>query len=548
MSKTLRYDALVVRALALELESRFTGARLYTVRFARGGRTLRLATGRGTIAWRLHPHRGGFRIARPGREPGNIAVGAECRVAGVESLPDERVLVFRFRSEDENKEAVAGIVVQLFGTHADAFALDAEGKIMAALRAETGDQRTRGVSWEPPIPSRRQGIETPVEASVFRALFEGADPREWTARLLTSVGWTSPINAAPIIGQAAGAGEDAIEAAYKRYVEVCHGPPSPVLLDLDGVAQPYPRPLPGLPGEAVPDLVTAFARSTGESPQTEAEMALTAIAARRKRIRKRRDRLRDEEEGAAAEAAHLRRDGSLLLSQAHAVQRGQGVAELDDYAGGTVRIELDPALDAAANAEAMFDRARKRDRAAHRIPEFLRAAADEDARLARMMERIRAGEESLAAEVLDRISLPTDGPGEGKATERLPYRRYRSRNGLEIRVGRGARFNDQLTLRHSRPDDIWLHARDVGGAHVVLVWGRRDQNPPASDLVDAAMLAALHSRARTAATVPVDWTRRKYVRKPRKARPGVVTLERAKTLFVQPDAEAAERLRLPDQA
>ncbi len=90
-----------------------------------------------------------------------------------------------------------------------------------------------------------------------------------------------------------------------------------------------------------------------------------------------------------------------------------------------------------------------------------------------------------------------------------------------------------------------MHARDVAGAHVVLSWGRRDQNPPEQDVRDAAVLAALHSRGRTSGTVPVDWTRRKYVRKPRKTAPGVVVLERGKTLFVEPDAALERRLRDP---
>jgi len=96
---------------------------------------------------------------------------------------------------------------------------------------------------------------------------------------------------------------------------------------------------------------------------------------------------------------------------------------------------------------------------------------------------------------------------------------------------------------HSAPEDIWLHARDAGGAHVLLRWGRRDENPPRADLLEAAALAALHSRARTSALVPVDWTRRKYVRKPRKAAPGQVVLERASTVFVAPDPALERRLR-----
>jgi predicted ribosome quality control (RQC) complex YloA/Tae2 family protein len=109
-------------------------------------------------------------------------------------------------------------------------------------------------------------------------------------------------------------------------------------------------------------------------------------------------------------------------------------------------------------------------------------------------------------------------------------------------VGRGARRNDELTFHHSSPNDVWLHARHAAGAHVVLRWEEHG-NPPARDLAEAAVLAALHSRARGSGSVPVDWTRRKHVRKPRKAPPGTVVIERAQTLFVEPDALLEEQLR-----
>jgi predicted ribosome quality control (RQC) complex YloA/Tae2 family protein len=76
----------------------------------------------------------------------------------------------------------------------------------------------------------------------------------------------------------------------------------------------------------------------------------------------------------------------------------------------------------------------------------------------------------------------------------------------------------------------------------VLRW-EEEGNPPARDLAEAAVLAALHSRARGSGSVPVDWTRRKHVRKPRKAPPGTVVIERAQTLFVEPDAALEEQLR-----
>lgn len=124
-----------------------------------------------------------------------------------------------------------------------------------------------------------------------------------------------------------------------------------------------------------------------------------------------------------------------------------------------------------------------------------------------------------------------------------PYRSYRSSGGLEIRVGRGAAANDQLTFHYASPNDVWLHARDAAGAHVVLRW-TRNESPPARDLEEAAMLAAWHSRMRSSTLVPVDWTRRKYVRKGRGDPPGRVRVERARTVFVRPDAALERALRV----
>ncbi|MEP7066065.1 MAG: NFACT RNA binding domain-containing protein [Gemmatimonadota bacterium] len=123
-----------------------------------------------------------------------------------------------------------------------------------------------------------------------------------------------------------------------------------------------------------------------------------------------------------------------------------------------------------------------------------------------------------------------------------PFRTYRSSGGLEIWVGRGALSNDTLTFRESSPGDVWLHARDAAGAHVVLRWSR-DEPPPARDLEEAAVLAAWHSKSRGSALVPVDWTRRKYVRKAKGGAPGVVLVQRSETIFVKPDERVERTLR-----
>jgi hypothetical protein len=171
----------------------------------------------------------------------------------------------------------------------------------------------------------------------------------------------------------------------------------------------------------------------------------------------------------------------------------------------------------------------------------------------RIYDEVRSMERALAS-LPQRIAAfelaPADAPAPETQLERQaaaraparPFRTYRSSGGLEIWVGRGAESNDTLTFHESSPRDVWLHARDATGAHVVLRWSR-DEPPPARDLEEAAVLAAWHSKSRGSGLVPVDWTRRKYVRKARGGAPGLVLVQRSETIFVKPDERVERRLR-----
>lgn len=178
--------------------------------------------------------------------------------------------------------------------------------------------------------------------------------------------------------------------------------------------------------------------------------------------------------------------------------------------------------DAIAVAERLYKEARKMERALEDLP-----------------VRIAALEGGPQSSPFAKRRAPETAEGEPK---RLPYRSYRSSGGIEILVGRGARANDELTYDVARPDDVWLHARDVTGAHVVMRW-TQEGAPPARDLHEAAALAAWHSRARGSTVVPVDWTRRRHVRRARGGPAGRAIVQRAKTVMARPSAELERRLR-----
>jgi len=101
-----------------------------------------------------------------------------------------------------------------------------------------------------------------------------------------------------------------------------------------------------------------------------------------------------------------------------------------------------------------------------------------------------------------------------------------------ILVGRNSWQNEELTFHLAQAEDVWLHAKGVPGAHVVIRSQGRDV--PERTLIEAAELAAQHSAARDEQSVSVDYTLRKNVRRPKGARPGQVLYRGQKTLVVQP--------------
>ena len=102
-------------------------------------------------------------------------------------------------------------------------------------------------------------------------------------------------------------------------------------------------------------------------------------------------------------------------------------------------------------------------------------------------------------------------------------------DGTVILVGKNNLQNDKLTAS-AQPNEVWLHAKDMPGSHVIIV----GENPSDKTIGEAASLAAYYSKGRSSSRVPVDYTLRKYVKKPGGARPGFVIYTHQKTLSVQP--------------
>jgi len=279
----------------------------------------------------------------------------------------------------------------------------------------------------------------------------------------------------------------------------------------------------------------------------------------------------------AQEAQRFRRWGELLQSAHGKVARGATTARVPDYyADGMpeVDVPLDPALDLEANIAHYFRRYRKFRDAIGPIEDRLLADYDrlDDlhtatieandlafaatfgrvGRIAPLARTDLAAPQALAALLAlgDQLqaagTLPAPRPpaprrADAAASRDLPYRAFTSKTGKPILVGRGDKHNDALSIKVARGSDLWLHARDLAGAHVIVRLDRHEEVDHET-LLDAANLAAHYSRGKTDTLVDVQYTRAKHVRKPKGYPPGMVTVAEGRTIAVRPDPDRIARL------
>jgi hypothetical protein len=260
-------------------------------------------------------------------------------------------------------------------------------------------------------------------------------------------------------------------------------------------------------------------------------------------------------------ADDLARRAQIFVVAAASAPRGADRLRATDWASGEARdveLPIDPARGAREQIDALFKRARRLKEGAKIAQARIDAARSSLDGLVAALANLAAPEadfDAIAASA--RTAAPHDfkgapsssarepaGPAPGKGGRDLPrppYRLFFGASGARILVGRGAAHNDALTHRVARPHDLWLHAKDRNGAHVVVAL-EKGASCPADLLVEAAHLAAHFSDAREERLVDVQYTPRKYLRKPRGSPPGLVVVDREKVLVLRKDDATLKRL------
>lgn len=244
----------------------------------------------------------------------------------------------------------------------------------------------------------------------------------------------------------------------------------------------------------------------------------------------------------------FREKGDLINANIYRLEKGQASCTLEDFLTGEPReIALDPKLTPAQNAQKYYSEYKKLDTAEKMLTELIKKGADEIKYLDSVLDSVsRAETDSELSEI--RRELSEQGYiRTGKAVDKRSAKlsdplKFRSSEGFEILVGRNNRQNDQLTLKTAKASDIWLHTKDIAGSHVII--RTEGKTPSEKTILEAAQLAAFHSKGKSGSGVPVDYVAVKFVKKPTGAKPGMVIFTNNRTLYVTPDESVVAKLRV----
>ncbi|GAC1587802.1 MAG: hypothetical protein NVS3B25_03990 [Hymenobacter sp.] len=271
-----------------------------------------------------------------------------------------------------------------------------------------------------------------------------------------------------------------------------------------------------------------------------------ALEMETKQLRQLLERRADEAGTAAAHArqrlyalaheAGYRHTADLIMAHLHAIPAGAAQVEvLDFYTNQPRIIKLKPIEKPQRTAENLYRKGKNQQIEERELTE--RIARRETEALA-ALERLEELDTVPALAELRGLRAwrkqhgldPT--PAAAKAAAELPFKVFEDR-GFTILVGRNAANNDLLTQKYAHKDDLWLHAKDVTGSHVVIRH-RAGQPVPEPVVEHAAMLAGWYSRRQHDSLCPVTVTPKKFVRKPKGALPGQVVVERERVVLVKP--------------
>lgn len=247
--------------------------------------------------------------------------------------------------------------------------------------------------------------------------------------------------------------------------------------------------------------------------------------------------------------------GELITSNIYTIKKGMTKVKLNNFYSENfeeIEIRLDPNLTPAENAQKYFKKYNKEKRTFIALQDQIKQNNEELLYLESVLSSVSSCTDEydikeIRAELSEQGFLKRQKNSKNnkqKSSKRAKPLHYISSDGFHIYVGKNNTQNDELTLRFAKPLDMWFHTKDIAGSHVIVV--SEGKEIPNSTLNEAANLAAYYSKATNSSLVPVDYTPKKFIKKPNGAKPGMVIYETNKTAYITPNEKLIENIKKID--
>lgn len=557
--KLMPFDGIVTRAVTNELQEKLIGGRIdkiYEPTNTEIVLTIRNNRENHTLLISIHPsyarlHLSEEEFINPAEPPmfcmtlRKHLIGA--RIENIEQLELERIITIEARGRDEIGDNVFHqLMIEIMGRHSNVILIEEETKriVNAMKNVPPSVNRYRtilpGADYIlPPPQDKLNPLTTEAEQFVKKLDFNaGKMDRQIVQQVMgfspyiaqelverTKLGSQADYKQQFTLMQAQLKNNEYTPAIYKNKREDFHVLPISYLTKQKDFT-------------SVSELLDAFFANKAERDRvTQRVRDLTRLVQNELQKNKRKLKIHEDTLKRARRADRYQKHGELLTANMHLVERGMESITVIDYYDenqGEITIQLQEDLTPSENAQRFFNRYRKLLTARKRANYEIRKTEAEMTYLESVLQQLEDARETDIEEI--RTELQEEGYQRQRNTRRRRKKakpkpeQFTSSDGTTIYVGRNNNQNEYVTHRLAHKEDIWLHTLDIPGSHVVI----KSSNPSEETLLEAAQLAAYYSKARQSESVPVDYTKIKYVHKPRGAKPGFVTYTDQKTLFVTP--------------
>ena len=494
------------------------------------------------------------------------------RIADIRQHSLDRILCFDFDSLAAGGKIVTKtLIVELIGKYSNIILVQ-DGVVIDALKkVGSANSRTRLIlparEYAPPPAQEKLDLRTTAPTAVIERLIQEPAATLFKGLLNSCLGF-GPASAREVIFSAGlpekmlcadldAKDKDALIQALAEVSAACTEEEAAPCLIIDRnnkVLATAPFPLHYLPPEhatlSFPTISAMLEKATllaGAYTPPEKDRLKKFVKTELSRAENKLDVLKEElRQAENAEDYKIRGDN--LMTYAHLFQDHEDASlTVDDIyseTGGKITLKLDQRLTLSQNMQAFYHKYDKLKRAQKLLDEQIALCSENIRYLASVETSLAASSTLSEIEEIKEELIESGFLKEGKKKKRqdkpsAPFQ-FMTEDGKSILVGKNNYQNDRLTFRTAAPDDLWLHAKDIPGSHVILRLS--GEEPSEKSLHHAAILAAHFSKAQDSSNVPVDYTYRRYVKKPSGSRPGFVIFTHQKTLYVTPSADEAAKL------